>query len=206
MKRKVKLFATIASLCLSLALMAFGVYAATSITFTSKGTVNYTLADDVWTSFTVSAQQYAYKDAVVANAAAVDALELPAATTVDLNGDAEGTTYFWDAAQDAAKTDAEMSHTKEGLFAVNFNEGYIYEITISVARTNGAADATVTSTIKDVTADSGYAVVLATGVEAEQELPADSTAITFTYYVLLTDNMAAITDLPFTLELVVAVA
>ena len=187
--------------------MAFGVYAATSITFTSKGTVSYTLKNDVWTSFTVSAQQYAYSKGVVANAAAVDALKegegFPTGTTVDLNGETEGTTYFWNAAEDPGKTNSVMSHKNDNLFAVDFNAGYIYEITISVARTNGAADATVTSTIKDVTADSGYAVVLATGVNATQELPADSAAITFTYYVLLTDNMKAITSLPFTLELVV---
>ena len=45
MKRKVKLFATIASLCLSIALMAFGVYAASTVTYTAKGTVTYEVTD-----------------------------------------------------------------------------------------------------------------------------------------------------------------
>lgn len=43
MKRKFKLFATVASLCLSVALMAFGVYAASQVTYTVNGTVSYTL-------------------------------------------------------------------------------------------------------------------------------------------------------------------
>ena len=45
MKRKFKLFATVASLCLCLALMAFGVYAAASITYTASGSVKFELVD-----------------------------------------------------------------------------------------------------------------------------------------------------------------
>ena len=41
MKRKFKLFATVASLCLSVALMAFGVYAATTVTYTVSGSVSF---------------------------------------------------------------------------------------------------------------------------------------------------------------------
>ena len=42
MKKRFKLFATIASLCLAVALMAFGVYAATSISLTVSGNVGFT--------------------------------------------------------------------------------------------------------------------------------------------------------------------
>ncbi len=41
MKKKVKLFASIASLCLAVALMAFGVYAATSVTYNVTSTVTF---------------------------------------------------------------------------------------------------------------------------------------------------------------------
>ena len=41
MKRKFKLFATIASLCLSVALMAFGVYAATQATYNVSSSVSF---------------------------------------------------------------------------------------------------------------------------------------------------------------------
>lgn len=45
MKRKFKLFATIASLCLCLALMAFGVYAATNVKYTASGSVSFQVND-----------------------------------------------------------------------------------------------------------------------------------------------------------------
>ncbi len=41
MKRKVKIFASIASLCLAVALMAFGVYAATQVTYNVTGSVSF---------------------------------------------------------------------------------------------------------------------------------------------------------------------
>ena len=44
MKRKIKVFSAIASLCLAVALMAFGVYAATQVTYTLSGTVEYEVA------------------------------------------------------------------------------------------------------------------------------------------------------------------
>ena len=43
--KKVKLFTTIASLCLAVALMAFGVYAATNVKFTISNNVSYTAAE-----------------------------------------------------------------------------------------------------------------------------------------------------------------
>ena len=52
MKRKFKLFATVASLCLSVALMAFGVYAATSVTYNVSGTVSFSSLEvaSTWTA------------------------------------------------------------------------------------------------------------------------------------------------------------
>lgn len=45
MKRKFKLFATIASLCFCLALMAFGVYAASTVKYTASGSVSFEVSD-----------------------------------------------------------------------------------------------------------------------------------------------------------------
>ena len=55
--KKVKLFTTIASLCLAVALMAFGVYAATSVTATVNGSISF-VATDVNVSL-VSIEWYA---------------------------------------------------------------------------------------------------------------------------------------------------
>lgn len=41
MKKRIKLFTTIASLCLAVALMAFGVYAATTVNFTASGKIAF---------------------------------------------------------------------------------------------------------------------------------------------------------------------
>ena len=53
MKKKVKLFSTIASLCLAVALMAFGVWAASNANFGVTSTVKYTLSGQVQATFTV---------------------------------------------------------------------------------------------------------------------------------------------------------
>ena len=52
MKKRVKLLMTIASLCLAFAIMAFGVYAATSVTATTTSTVTFT-AEDVYVNIKV---------------------------------------------------------------------------------------------------------------------------------------------------------
>ena len=45
MNKRIKLFTSLASLCLSLAVLCFGVYAAISVTYKVGGTVSYTLQD-----------------------------------------------------------------------------------------------------------------------------------------------------------------
>lgn len=45
MKRKVRLFSAILALCLSVGVMVFGVYAASTITYNINGKVNYTMTD-----------------------------------------------------------------------------------------------------------------------------------------------------------------
>lgn len=63
MKRKFKLFATIASLCLSVALMAFGVYAAVSTTYTVTSTVTFTSQVHVkWTGAVAGGKDAATTD------------------------------------------------------------------------------------------------------------------------------------------------
>ena len=53
MKKKVKLFSTIASLCLAVALMAFGVWAASSANFGVSSTVKYTVTGQVNMEYTI---------------------------------------------------------------------------------------------------------------------------------------------------------
>lgn len=55
MKKRVKLLTTIASLCLAVALMAFGVYAASTATFTVKSTAKFDVTGDLVGTITVTA-------------------------------------------------------------------------------------------------------------------------------------------------------
>lgn len=56
MKKKVKLFSTIASLCLAVALMAFGVWAATTASIGMTSTVRYTVSGQVNMEFKVEVE------------------------------------------------------------------------------------------------------------------------------------------------------
>ncbi|MBE7074618.1 MAG: hypothetical protein E7376_01380 [Clostridiales bacterium] len=66
--KKFKLFTTIASLCLAVALMAFGVYAASTQTFTVSANVKYDVGDDIAGTATVKSYQE-LADAVVTGTA-----------------------------------------------------------------------------------------------------------------------------------------
>lgn len=67
MKKKIKLFSTIASLCLAVALMAFGVWAANNPTFTVNSNVSFTASTDMFVGVSVS-QKLADDEAVIKNA------------------------------------------------------------------------------------------------------------------------------------------
>lgn len=66
MKKKIKLFSTIASLCLAISLMAFGVWAAVNVTFTTSSTVSFTASSDVFGVFTAKVEDKgsAVKDSI----------------------------------------------------------------------------------------------------------------------------------------------
>ena len=56
MKKKVKLITTIASLCLAVALMAFGVFAALNVSYTITNTVSYSAAANVKATITYTTE------------------------------------------------------------------------------------------------------------------------------------------------------
>ena len=63
MKKRVKLLTTIASLCLAVALMAFGVYAANAaVTFKTNSTVSFSAATEVIGEFTATLTKYTAED------------------------------------------------------------------------------------------------------------------------------------------------
>lgn len=97
MKKKVKLFTTIASLCLAVALMAFGVYAATNATYKVSGSISFTSTnvDGTWAlkSVSVAGGKFAAGEGVAVDGLSLTTLanvhELPI-VTVDSQDDATG--------------------------------------------------------------------------------------------------------------------
>lgn len=66
MKKKFKLFATVASLCLAIALMGFGVYAASTVTVTVSSNVSYSTGTNI--AFTLTGGSAASATAVAGTA------------------------------------------------------------------------------------------------------------------------------------------
>ena len=143
MKRKFKLFATLASLCLSVALMAFGVYAATNSTYSISSSVSYT------------AQVACVWDAkVTKDGSVVTGMELNNANKVVVLPSA---------------TDAEAAATKE-LGAYEFSnaaDGYIeYEVHCLNSSSTAAITVTCTTCTLPVAADNLTVTKTVTGAGA----------------------------------------
>lgn len=132
MKKRIKLFSTIASLCLAVALMAFGVYAAGTSNLSLTSTVSYVVSGNVNVKFDVSV-----------TASDPDKVTRTAPDADTANNETKGT-WTWSATQGTA--DADINKTIDlGTYA--FQVG-------------AAADSTITYTVK-ITNLGQYAVALA---------------------------------------------
>lgn len=132
MKKRIKLFSTIASLCLAVALMAFGVYAAGTSNLSLTSTVSYVVSGNVNVKFDVSV-----------TASDPDTVTRTAPDADTANNETKGT-WTWSATQGTA--DADINKTIDlGTYA--FQVG-------------AAADSTITYTVK-ITNLGQYAVALA---------------------------------------------
>lgn len=131
MKRKVKLFATIASLCLSLALMAFGVYAASAVTYKATGTVAYDLSEDVLCSITAVSGQGG--DAAITAVSKVPEFTMADAVT---NADFSVTTVG-----DAKSNEESPAVVKE----YDFKDGTVVGVKVTVTNNNTKYKIKVTS-------------------------------------------------------------
>ena len=121
MKKRIKLFSTIASLCLAVALMAFGVYAAGTSNLSLTSTVSYVVSGNVNVKFDVSV---AISDA--------EKIKRTAPTTETMVVDEEGKTWTWSATQGTADEDINKT--------INLGT-YAFQV-------GAAADSTITYTVK----------------------------------------------------------
>lgn len=161
MKKKVKLFSTIASLCLAVALMAFGVYAATNLSLKMTSKVSFSVSE-VYAKVTVSTQ---------INSETAETTVLENYTVAD-NSYSQSLDYFLSNVKDDTK-----QYKGTGDDAVAFDLGTLefkntgtteqpkitYKVVVEIP-TGVNATATIKAT-KNVSAENVSAAYTATGVE-----------------------------------------
>ena len=121
MKKKVKLFSTIASLCLAVALMAFGVWAATTSAYTVTSKVQFA-ASDVYVDFTADGKVGA------------DGATALGKCATNVNPFAS---YTEDGGVKTPSATADKTVTIADLELSTVNRGFAYKITVT---NNGAED------------------------------------------------------------------
>ena len=142
MKKKIKLMATIASLCLAIGLMTFGVYAAASVTVSISSSVTYSVGANV--AFEVYGAGVAQTSA--ATTATTDTLTTQLATVSITSTGTETGTAIASVSLDATNTFAVYS-----FYIKNIGSTPIKTITITDA--SGALDANLTATPSNPTID-----------------------------------------------------
>ena len=150
MKKRVKLLTTIASLCLAVALMAFGVYAAANVTFTTTSTVSFTATTDVFGTF----------EANVKKTGSADALDTIEATRANTAGSSWSNTTVTGAGEALGENLKLEAVNDEYVFTYKFTNTSPYAVKYTITTT--------------VTAD----VPTATTADAETVLAIDTTDVT----------------------------
>ncbi len=171
MKRKFKLFATVASLCLSVALMAFGVYAATQVTYSVSGTVSYT-ANNVLVSVQTTLTPASNANAVYSDVNAVEDASLTW-------GDATVT-----GSQKDNYTSLAGTLTSDSNLAVTFGDNKnIWKVEVAVATIQAEKGLTVVAEPTQGTPDTKWGIAAATA-NADLSIGPKGNA-TYTFYIYL---------------------
>ena len=176
MKKRVKLFTTIASLCLAVALMAFGVYAATQATFGITSNVSFT-ALNVTIRFDAKVEfDTQYVNYIDTNATKDEEVYTPGTNANDwtsgvITPDAETAQYNWNLGNYAFKENAA-------------NKTVVYTFKITNKGTN-PVKITVTTPVNAVSA--GEAGTIAVAADGSTASLAKDAVYTYTVTVTLTD-------------------
>ena len=227
MKRKFKLFATVASLCLSVALMAFGVYAASTVTYTVNGTVSYEMNDvlvNIKTVLSYAENTHKGYASVSAAQTAADEVETWLNYAAETDPDGEGTlTAITDGVignytsydTNEVATVSGLSDDQTSAADVNFNTSSLWRIQITITTINPTGvTVAFTSSAEEgkdkygiTTTNPNYAIAEPTSQSESNKLAEDtgrdgSVKLTLTYYVYLIDPTVEIDpSAPFTIKL-----
>lgn len=202
MKRKVRLFSAIMALCLSIGLLAFGVYAASTITYNINGTVNYTMTDvlvnvtttlayvkDNATTADIKENKIGYTDTTV-KSATFDGIDLTGLTT-KLTGDTTITTYdSGNIANDVTTGTANLS--------ISFNDSTAWKVSINISTIQKDVGVNIALGNFGVGEGANYNVVADTNNKTSIAKEGDTTLV---YYVYLIDPTVAISNKTFSIPL-----
>lgn len=181
--KKQKLFGTIASLCLAVALLVFGVYAAGAVTFNVSNTVTYTFSDVL---VDVNAKLYKVSTGTtsIISSSTVTTLGDDSWTLVD-NGVTNGTLKSYTGSDGVYKQDTSASSVNSSI-AFNMNTAFAYKVTIEFS-TVSTAGVTVTYNNTAFTDADGDNIKLVVNDDSENASIVAGEKYTFTYYVMLED-------------------
>ncbi len=190
MKRKFKLFATVASLCLSVALMAFGVYAATSVSYSVSGTVTYQMQDVLVTVTTqtenVTDSHQGYEDGNVTELSYANAQQIDTYTSYNT-----GTNL------------PEGNGTHEANASIDLNTSSAWKITITVSTINpNGVEVALSDNDFTLTGTENFAVVGDDANSYDTQIQDDGSA-QFVFYVYLKDATVAISNATFNIGLTI---
>lgn len=207
MKRRIKVFSAIASLCLAVALMAFGVYAATQVNYKVSGTVTYEMNEVL---VTVTTKIYAATDSTKGYTAVEDGIDATTALNgVQWSGTAVATDTFQTYDANGVNNVGEGIYNDDGLsYNIDFANSTAYKIVITIATIQKDKNVTVAVALestgdnyslgadKTTAGKSSFTVAKST----EQGVTA-GTATTLTYYVYLNDATKAVTGANYSIQL-----
>ena len=198
MKRKFKLFATVASLCLCLALMAFGVYAASTVSYTASGSVSYVVTD-VKADFTLTVNKGSTKGKV---------------RTADMTADnaKNGVTFAATSVAGSVKKSyddngitnpgGEDPRLTDSIGELDFATADIYQIVIKVENKSDSGKISVKCEIStDHGAGANWEIIPAEATYGtDKELAVQSGSVEYTYYVYLLNPALSIDSAAFALK------
>lgn len=188
MKRKFKLFATVASLCLSVALMAFGVYAATSVSYSVNGTVSYNMTDVLVTvtmqTEYVTDEHQGHSDGAVTELSYANTQQVDTYTSYNT---------------DTNLPEGNGTHTADA--DINLNTSSAWKLIITVSTINpGGVEVAIDDDTFGLGGSENFAVLADASNSYDTLIEEDGNA-QFVYYVYLKDATVAIASANFSIDL-----
>lgn len=183
MKKQKKLILTISSLCLCLTILAFGVYAATNVSFVINNSVTYTFNDVL---VDVSTQLYSVSttNTSIISPDSVSTME-SSSWTLSSTGVTNGTLKSY-TGSNGIYTQDDLASTGTASISFNLNQSFAYKVEITFS-TVSSSEITISyndTAFVNPSTDDNVTLVVSPG--STSTIKGDQTYI-FTYYVLLDD-------------------